>query len=81
MEFVAIMRGAMIAAPVLLLRFRCYTERMSPCAWDTAADEWVLYVASIQDRWLALHVAGLDLFPLLEPVVMWMLPPGAAASR
>jgi len=44
-------------------------------------DEWVRYLSSISGRWLALHVAGLAVFPLLGIVVWRMLPAHGTASR
>jgi hypothetical protein len=44
-------------------------------------DAWVAYLASIPGRWLALHLVGLGMVPLLGLAVWWMLPPGRRASR
>lgn len=44
-------------------------------------DAFIRYLVDIRGRWLAVHVAGLALFPLLGVAVWWMLPPGRLASR
>jgi hypothetical protein len=75
-------RGAMMAAPILLIVFSVLhggDELVSRGIPDH--DEWVRYVSTIQGRWLLLHLVGLGLFPLLGLVTWWMLPPRGTASR
>ena len=42
---------------------------------------FIQYIVDIRGRWLAVHLAGLVVFPLLGVAVWWMLPPGRLASR
>jgi hypothetical protein len=44
-------------------------------------DAFIQYIVDIRGRWLAVHVVGLALFPLLGLAVWWMLPPSRIASR
>ena len=44
-------------------------------------DAFLAYIVQIRQRWLAVHVAGLVLFPLLGVAIWWMLPPDRWASR
>jgi hypothetical protein len=74
-------RGAMIAAPIVLVVFSLLhggDELVLRGIPDH--DEWVRYVSTIPGRWLMLHVIGLALFPLLGLVTWWMLPLGRTAS-
>jgi hypothetical protein len=75
-------RSAMVAAPVLLVAFSLLhgvDELVTHGVPEP--DEWIRYVSTIPERWLALHVAGLALFPLLGLTVLWMLPADGTASR
>lgn len=44
-------------------------------------DAFIQYIVDIRARWLAVHVIGLALFPLVGVAVWWMLPPSRIASR
>lgn len=44
-------------------------------------DAFIQYIVDIRGRWLAVHVVGLALFPLVGLAVWWMLPPAGVASR
>jgi hypothetical protein len=44
-------------------------------------DAFIQYIVDIRARWLAVHVVGLALFPLVGLAVWWMLPPSPTASR
>jgi hypothetical protein len=44
-------------------------------------DAFIQYIVDIRGRWLAVHIVGLVLFPLLGLSVWWMLPPSRMASR
>jgi hypothetical protein len=44
-------------------------------------DAFIQYIVDIRGRWLAVHVVGLALFPLVGVAVWWMLPPSRMASR
>jgi hypothetical protein len=44
-------------------------------------DAFIQYIVDIRGRWLAVHLAGLVLFPLLGVAVWWMLPSSRIASR
>jgi hypothetical protein len=44
-------------------------------------DAFIQYIVDIRARWLAVHVVGLALFPLVGLAVWWMLPPARIASR
>jgi len=83
MSSASLKRGVMIAAPGLLFVFSLPhgAEEVLAHPGPPTPDEWVRYVASIQARWLALHVAGLGLFPLLGLTVLWMLPCNGIAGR
>ena len=48
---------------------------------DEDYDAFIRYIVEIRHRWLAVHVAGLAVFPLLGIGVWWMLPAGRVASR
>ena len=37
-------------------------------------DEWIQHLTNIQGRWLAAHIGGLALFPLIGLTIWWMLP-------
>jgi hypothetical protein len=44
-------------------------------------DAFIQYIVDIRARWLAVHIVGLVLFPLVGLAVWWMLPPSRMASR
>ena len=71
-------RIAMIAAPVGLMTFSLLHTTLS---WsDTqhlrsaGSDEWIQHLVKVQGRWLAAHLGGIALFPLLGMTIWWMLP-------
>src|SRR5262245_3594608 len=37
-------------------------------------DEWIQHLTNIQGRWLAAHISGIALFPLIGTTIWWMLP-------
>ena len=44
---------------------------------DEDYDAFIKYIVDVRGRWLAVHLAGLVIFPLVGIAVCWMLPPGA----
>jgi hypothetical protein len=48
---------------------------------DENYDAFIQYIVDIRGRWLAVHLAGLAIFPLVGVAVWWMLPPDRLASR
>ena len=48
---------------------------------DENYDAFIQYIVDIRGRWLAVHLIGLVLFPLLGIAIWLMLPPGRVASR
>lgn len=48
---------------------------------DENYDAFIQYIVDIRGRWLAVHLIGLVLFPLLGVAIWLMLPPGRTASR
>jgi hypothetical protein len=75
---------AITAAPVLLVAFSLAHGAdwlMAHGMSDVDPGTFVEWMASIRRRWLAVHVAGLAVFPLVGLAVWWMLPPHAVASR
>lgn len=48
---------------------------------DENYDAFIQYIVDIRGRWLAVHVVGLVLFPLLGVAIWLMLPAGRIASR
>jgi hypothetical protein len=79
-----IKRIAMISAPVGLIAFSLAHGTLS---WSetqhlrgAGVDEWVQHLTNIQGRWLAAHLGGVALFPLLGMTIWWMLPPRGIAS-
>ena len=68
----------MIAAPIGLIAF---SLAHGPLSWsetqhlaNAGLDEWIQHLTNIQGRWLAAHVGGVALFPLLAVTIWWMLP-------
>ena len=77
-------RIAMILAPVGLIAFSLSHSTLS---WSETqhlrnadVDEWIQHLANIHGRWLAAHLGGVALFPLLGMTIWWMLPPRGIAS-
>ena len=77
-------RIAMIAAPIGLIAFSLSHGTLS---WsetqhlgNAGLDEWVQHLTNIQGRWLAAHIGGVALFPLLGMTIWWMLPPRGIVS-
>jgi hypothetical protein len=48
---------------------------------DENYDAFIQYIVDIRTRWLAVHLVGLVLFPLLGVAIWLMLPPARVASR
>jgi len=78
-------RVAMVSAPLALIAFSFLHGSVS---WaetqhlhSASNEEWIQHLSNIKERWLAIHVAGVFLFPLLGLTVWWMLPPRGIASR
>jgi hypothetical protein len=74
----------MIAAPIGLIAFSLSHATLS---WsetqhlrDAGLDEWIRHLTSIRGRWLAAHIGGVALFPLLGMTIWWMLPPRGIVS-
>ena len=75
----------MISAPVGLMAFSLSHGTLS---WSETqhlrnadVDAWVQHLTNIQGRWLAAHLGGVALFPLLGMTIWWMLPPHGIAGR
>jgi hypothetical protein len=71
-------RIAMILAPVGLIAFSLSHGTLS---WsetqhlrNAGLDEWIQHLTNIQGRWLAAHIGGVALFPLIGMTIWWMLP-------
>jgi hypothetical protein len=69
----AVMLGAPLLIGSLLL--------LHPNAIGLSPEEWVQLVDSLGQRFLALHVVLLPLWPILGLIVLWMLPQQGTASR
>ena len=74
----------MILAPIGLVAFSLSHGTLS---WsetrhlrNAGLDEWIQHLTNIQGRWLAAHIGGLALFPLLGMTIWWMLPQRGLAS-
>src|SRR6266851_4409097 len=48
---------------------------------EAGLDEWIQHLTTIHTRWLAIHLGGVALFPLLALTIWWMLPASGLASR
>jgi hypothetical protein len=77
-------RVAMISAPIGLIAFSLSHATLS---WsetrhlaNASLDEWIQHLTNIQGRWLAAHIGGVFLFPLLGMTIWWMLPPRGILS-
>jgi hypothetical protein len=68
-------RAVIIAAPLLLIVFSLTHGLDWFVMHGTHEDEeaFLAYIVQIRSRWLAVHVAGLGLFPLLGLMEWWML--------
>ena len=71
-------RIAMMVAPIGLIAFSLSHGTLS---WsqthhlrNAGLDEWIQHLTNIQGRWLAAHIGGLALFPLIGMTIWWMLP-------
>ena len=74
----------MISAPIGLVAFSLSHGTLS---WsetqhlaNAGLDEWIQHLTNIQGRWLAAHIGGVALFPLLGMTIWWMLPPRGIVS-
>ena len=74
----------MISAPIGLIVFSLAHGTLS---WsetqhlaNAGLDEWIQHLTNIQGRWLAAHIGGVALFPLLGATIWWMLPPRGIVS-
>jgi hypothetical protein len=69
---------AMIVAPIGLVAFSLSHGTLS---WsemqhlrNAGLDEWIQHLTTIQGRWLAAHIGGVALFPLIGMAIWSMLP-------
>src|SRR5215471_3692896 len=69
--------AVMLGAPLLIGSM----EVLHPNAIGLSPEEWVQLVASLGQRFLALHIVLLPLWPMLGLIVLWMLPQQGTASR
>jgi hypothetical protein len=76
-------RVAMVLAPIGLFAFSLSHGTLS---WSETQhlrhadlDQWIQHLTNIQGRWLAAHLGGVVLFPLIGMTIWWMLPQGAFA--
>jgi hypothetical protein len=69
--------AVMLGAPLLIGAL----EVLHPNAIGLSPEEWVQLIASLGQRFLALHVVLLPLWPILGLIVLWMLPQQGTASR
>ena len=77
-------RVAMISAPIGLIAFSLSHGTLS---WsetrhlaNAGLDEWIQHLTNIRGRWLAAHIGGVFLFPLVGMTIWWMLPPRGMLS-
>jgi hypothetical protein len=68
----------MMLAPVGLVMFSLSHGTLS---WsetqhlqNAGLDEWIQHLTNIRGRWLAAHIGGVALFPLIGMTIWWMLP-------
>ena len=68
----------MILAPIGLIAFSLSHGTLS---WsetqhlrDAGLEEWIQHITHIRWRWLAAHIGGVALFPLIGMTIWWMLP-------
>ena len=69
---------AMGLAPIGLIAFSLSHATLS---WSETQhlrnadlDQWIQHLTNIQGRWLAAHIGGIGLFPLIGMTIWWMLP-------
>ena len=69
----------MISAPIGLIAFSLSHSTLS---WsetqhlrEAGLEEWIQHLTHIRRRWLAAHIGGVALFPLIGMTIWWMLPP------
>jgi hypothetical protein len=67
----------MIGAPLLIGSLLL----MHPNAIGLSPEEWVQLIGSLGQRFLALHIVLLPLWPILALIVLWMLPQQGTPSR
>jgi hypothetical protein len=78
-------RLVMIVSPVGLIAF---SLSHAPLSWsetqhlaDAGLEEWIRHLTDIRGRWLAAHIGGIALFPLIGMTIWWMLPARGVVSR
>jgi len=68
----------MISAPIGLIAFSLSHGTLSWSETQHLAnadrDVWIQHLTNIRGRWLAAHIGGIALFPLLGMTIWWMLP-------
>jgi len=76
-------RFVVLGAPLLLIPFSLAhgLDWLVMHGMHEDYDAFIQYIVDIRGRWLAVHVVGLALFPLLGVAVWWMLPSSRIASR
>src|SRR5688572_16744324 len=76
-------RFVVLGAPLLLIPFSLAhgLDWLVMHGMHEDYDAFIEYIVDIRGRWLAVHVVGLVLFPLLGLAVWWMLPSSRIASR
>jgi hypothetical protein len=74
----------MISAPLGLIVFSLSHSTLS---WshtqhlrEAGLGEWIQHLTTVRGRWLAAHIAGVALFPMIGTTIWWMLPPRGIAS-
>jgi len=74
----------MILTPIGLVVF---SLAHAPLSWsetqhlrNAGLDEWIQHLTNIKGRWLAAHLGGVALFPLIAMTIWWMLPPRGILS-
>jgi hypothetical protein len=74
----------MISAPIGLIAFSLSHATLS---WsetqhlrNAGLDEWIHHLVKVRGRWLAAHIGGVALFPILGMTIWWILPPHGIAS-
>lgn len=76
-------RSVILAAPLLMIVFSLVhgLDWVLMHGMHDDYEAFLEYIVQIRARWLAVHVAGLVLFPLLGVAIWWMLPPDRWATR
>ncbi len=74
----------MISAPIGLIAFSLSHGTLS---WsetqhlrDAGLEDWIQHITNNRRRWLAAHIGGVALFPLIGMTMWWMLPPRGIVS-